>query len=463
MFELEKSFDWNIAKTTFKKEFGDDVYNAWISNIALVSATNFEIVMAVPTAFIRDWINREYFDGRYKFVNGEKIYVKKGIKQILKDICPTLMSFSIIVDKSAKKEEELQQQNNIKSISEEDNLYAVGTVLNNKYTFENFVVGESNRLAYEVANRIASDDIEGMDVNPFFMYGSVGLGKTHLCQAIAWKVKNTRPNKKIIYLTAEKFMFLFVQSLQKQDINEFKNRLRNIDVLIIDDIQFILGKDKTQKEFFYTFETLINDNKQIILACDRSPAHLEALDEKLKSRINGGLIVDIKEPDYELRRSIVENKVNTLQLDLQPNFIDYIAENITSNGRDIEGLLKRLKVNQNIMNIKITKNEIDNLLNDFVTKKIVNLDLIKEKVADYYDLTVFDLTSNKRNKNLVCARHVAMYLVRELTNKSYPEIARAFSGRNHATVIHAVTKIKKDIITDKDLALEVAKIKDVLL
>ena len=304
MLNSEKSFSWESIQEGFRKEFGNNTYNAWLSQISLVSITNFEITLAVPTAFIRDWINREYFNGVHKYVNGEKVCIRKGIKQILKDFYPSLMSFILIVDKNltSNKENKVVEKNIISS-SKEDNLYSIGTVLNNKYTFDNFVVGESNKLAYNVAYKIA--EFSDVDANPFFLYGSVGLGKTHLCQAMAWKIKNKNPSKRIIYLTAEKFMFLFVQSLQNQDVNSFKNRLRNIDLLIIDDIQFILGKDKTQKEFFYTFETLINDGKQIVLACDRSPANLETLDDKLKSRINGGLIVDIKEPDYDLRINII--------------------------------------------------------------------------------------------------------------------------------------------------------------
>lgn len=447
MSELRYTFDWNCVKNNFKEEFGETLYNAWLSSINIVSLNDFEIVLSVPTTFIKEWITRDFLNGKYKVINGNRVCIKKGIKEILKEYCPTLTSFNIIVDK--KLVEELPIENNVKSISEEDNIYNIGTVLNKNYTFDNFIVGSSNKLAFKVANNIAKNEEIDNYTNPFFIYGNAGLGKTHLCQAIAWEKQ--KQNKKVIYLTAEKFMFLFVQSLQNQDINVFKNRLRNIDILIIDDIQFILGKDKTQKEFFYTFETLINDNKQIVLACDRSPSHLEELDEKLKSRINGGLIVDIKEPDYELRCNIIKNKSKILNLNLTADLIDYIANNVNSSGREIEGFLKRLKVNQDIMDIKITKNEIDNLLGDFISKKTININIIQDKVANYFNISLNDLKSEKRNKELVLPRHVAMYLSKKLTNKSFPDIARSFNGKNHATIIHAVNKIEKTINNDTSL------------
>ena len=458
MSELKYTFDWNCFKDNLKKEFGETLYNAWLSNINVVSLNNFEVVLSVPTTFIKEWITRDFLNGKYKVVNGNRICIKKGIKEILKDFCPTLTSFNIVIDK--KSIEELPVENNVKSISEEDNLYTIGTVLNKNYTFDNFIVGSSNKLAFRVANNIAKNEEIDSYTNPFFIYGNAGLGKTHLCQAIA--LEKQKQNKKVIYLTAEKFMFLFVQSLQNQDINMFKNRLRNIDILIIDDIQFILGKDKTQKEFFYTFETLINNNKQIVLACDRSPSHLEELDEKLKSRINGGLIVDIKEPDYELRCNIIKNKSKILNIDLANDLIDYIANSINGSGREIEGFLKRLKVNQDILDIKINKNEIDNLLCDFVSKKTINISIIQDKVASYFNISLNDLKSEKRNKELVLPRHIAMYLSKKLTNKSFPDIARSFNGKNHATIIHAVNKIEKNINSDASLLEIINNIEELL-
>jgi chromosomal replication initiator protein len=456
---------WSQVIIDFQNEFGNSIYRAWISNIKLLSLGEFEIIMSVPTTFIRDWIQREYFSGKFKKINGEDVCVKNGIRQILLKYFPKLMSFNIVVDKDMSiQTTQNDNLNVVESISENKNLYNVGVELNENYTFENFVVGQSNKLAYQVCKTIIDNDKIDLNINPLFLYGGVGIGKTHLCQAIAWKLKEKNNDKKIVYLTAEKFMFLFVQSLQNQDINNFKNKFRNIDVLIIDDIQFIIGKNKTQKEFFYTFETLINDNKLVIMACDRSPINMESLDEKLKSRIGGGLIVDIKEPDYQLRLDIVKKKSDDLGLDLMDDLKKFISEKITGSCREIEGCLKRLQINQDIMNIKITRNDIESILFDNIDKnqKLLTVNIIQEKVAEYFSISIKDLKSEKRLNSLITPRHIAMYLSKKLTNKSFPEIIKYFDGKSHATVMHAVKKIKKLLESDCEIAKIVEEINNAL-
>lgn len=441
---------WDQVRESFQKEFGEDVYRSWISHLNLVSLTEFEIVMSVPTDFIRDWIKREYFKGVFKGVGDKKVCVKRGVKQILLEFLPNLMSFEIVVDKSNNSLE--NSESRVVSISKNDNLFSIGTELNESYKFENFVVGKSNNLAYQVCKEVAEGRSISFGTNPLFLYGEVGLGKTHLCQAVAWELKRNKPDKQIIYLSAEKFMFLFIQSLSNQNVNDFKNKFRNVDTLIIDDIQFIVGKDKTQKEFFYTFDALISEQKQVILACDKSPVYLESLDEKLKSRLNGGLVIDIKEADYQLRLDFVRLKSKQLALSLTKDLEEFIAENITTNCREIEGCLKRLKINQDIMKINISKDNIESILCDNLLqyRKKISIDSIQNKVADYFNISLDDLKSEKRVKNLVFARHIAMYLAKVLTNKSFPDIAKKFNDKNHATIIHAVNKIKKEIEDNAD-------------
>ncbi len=453
---------WAYVIKSFYKEFGEDIYKAWISNLNLYSLSEFEIVMSVPTNFVRDWIKREYFNGVFKRINGEQICIRKGIKQILLDFFPNLVSFEIIIDKNIGVVSEINNsdininnnssENKVISISKNDNLFNIGTELNEKYTFENFVVGQSNKLAYQMCKSLVENEDINFGVNPLFLYGDVGLGKTHLCQAIAWKLKDNK-DKQIIYLSAERFMYLFIQALQNQSINDFKNRFRNVDTLIIDDIQFIVGKDKTQKEFFYTFDTLISEQKQIILACDRSPIYLENLDEKLKSRLNGGLIIDIKEADYQLRLDLIKKKASDLNLKLSKGLPEFIAENIITNCREIEGCLKRLKINQDIMHIEIKRENIEEILSDNLNqaKKSITIEAIQKKVTEYFDISLDDLKSEKRVKNLVLARHVAMFLSKNLTNKSFPDIAKKFSNKNHATVIHAVNKIKAEMENNPEI------------
>lgn len=454
---------WDSACNIFCNEFGEGIYYGWINNLNLVSVSEFEIIMSVPTVFIRDWILKEYFNGKFKNVNGNMVCIKKGIKQILVDIFPNLVSFQIIIDKNITVKETKENINNVQSLSKNNNLYNIGIQLNDNYIFDNYVVGSSNKLAYQVAMNISTNTSVDLNTNPFFIYGNVGLGKTHLCQAMAWKMKETHPHKQIVYLSAEKFMYLFVQSLQEQDVNTFKNKFRNIDVLIIDDIQFIIGKEKTQKEFFYTFETLVNDNKQVILACDRSPLNLINLDEKLKSRINGGLVVDIKEPDYEFRLNLINKKASMLKLDLSKPLMSYMAEKIILNNREIEGCLKRLQINQDIMNIKISKEDIDNILHDNIisSQKCITINDIQDKISNYFNISIADLKSIKRLKELVIPRHIAMYFCKQLTTKSYPEIAKSFNGKNHATVIYAVKKIEELIEKDLEIANIIEEIKHI--
>lgn len=441
---------WNNIREVFFKEFGKNNYEAWLSNIDPVSLTKSEIVMSVPNNFIRDWVKRYFLNGLYK----RSVCVKKGIKQILLDFYPDLKSFEFIIDSNENKKEKKQQiqkverNNNITSISEHGNLYNIGTELNKKYSFENFVIGDSNKLAFQVAKNFSESNNYDSDINPLFIYGNVGLGKTHLCQAIAWKMKEINPNKNIVYLSAEKFMFLFVQALHNQDINDFKNRFRNIDTLIVDDIQFITGKDKTQQEFFYTFDTLVNDKKNIVLACDRSPKNLENLDEKLKSRMNGGFIVDIKDPDYQLRFKFIKEKSINFNLDLNEYLQEFLAINLNLSIREIEGCLKRLYITKSIQNINIDKEVIETVLSENMDKKVHTIEKIQEVTSKFFDVSLNDLKSDKRLKNLVLPRHIAMFLSKKLTNKSYPDIAKKFNHKNHATVIYAYKKISE--ITEKD-------------
>ena len=445
----------------FEKDFEADIYNVWIKNIKFVSANDLEVVLSCPNAFTKDWINREYLNGSFKLVNGEKKWLKKGIKDIVLEYFPKLMSLDLVVDKNFNKDfaekaineeaHKAEEEHKIVSFSENDNLYNIGTDLNKNYTFDNFVVGDSNRIAYEVAKSVADNDINS-DYNPLFLYGSVGIGKTHLCQSIAWRMRENFKNKRIIYLSAEKFMYLFVQALQKQDVNTFKNNFRNVDCLIIDDIQFIVGKDNTQKEFFYTFETLANDGKQIVLACDKAPVNLE-LDEKLKSRLNGGMIIDIKDNDFNLRYEIFKKKCSEYKLNLSDDLLKFLANSIVTNTREMEGCLKRLQVNEHVMKIKTTRQVIENILSDNIIKsqKTASIETIQKKVADYFSININDLKSEKRLKELVLPRHIAMYLAKTLTNKSYPDVAKKFSGKNHATVIHAVKKIESEMKTNFEI------------
>jgi chromosomal replication initiator protein len=449
-----------------KSEFGSSIYNVWLKNINFVLMDEFEIVLSLPNEFIRDYVRREYLNGTSKKVENKIVWLRRGIREILLDFFPKLLSLELIVDNKfvdTKTEEEPKINKTVASISENDNLYNVGIDLNKNFTFENFVVGKSNKLAYETAKLLSLSPTTDNDLNPLFLYGSVGIGKTHLCQAIAWKMRENFPDKNIIYISAEKFMYLFVQSCKNQAINNFKKIFRNIDCLIVDDLQFIIGKETTQKEFFYTFETLTNENKQVILACDRSPTNLIGLDEKLKSRLNGGLIINIQDNDRELVVNIIKKKCEYLNLILDSDLVEYIADNVAADTRQLEGLLKRLQMNENIMGTKVTKEVIDGLLIDKVeVKNRITFDTILNEVCEYFSVSASDLKSEKRLKDLVLPRHIAMYLSKELLDKSYPSIAKFFNKKNHATILHACGKIKKTMEVDREISRCIDEIKNKL-
>ena len=446
--DLDKQSLWLSIQNSFRREFGEDNFNAWLSKINLVSFSRFEIILATESSFIKDWIAREFLNSVKKTVDGEKITIKKGIKDIINSFLPEVVSFDFLVDKTLVNEVIAKQvldniQDSTINLSANNNLFNIGVDLNPEYTFENFVVGKTNKLAYSIAKNITEEE-KNYSSNPLFIYGGVGLGKTHLCQAVAWKLKELRPTKQIIYLSAEKFMFLFVQALQNQDITNFKNRFRNVDTLIIDDIHFIAGKESTQNEFFHTFNTLISENKQIILACDKSPVNLQNVDEKLKSRMSGGIVVDVLETDEELRYNFIKEKSKKINLNLSNEMASMIAKYIERNIRELDGCLKRLLINQNFMSIELNKENITEILKEELTRieKAYTIDNIQKKVSDYYNIKITDLKSKNRSKDLVLARHIAMYLSRKLTNKSLPDIAKKFNSNNHATVLHAVKKIE---------------------
>ena len=502
---------WKDIQDSLHNEFGDNIYNSWLSKLNFVSYNSYELCLSVETSFIKEWITKEFLNGKKRKINGEYIYITKGIKQVLLEQF-NIKSINIIVDDTINTNTNTNNyintntnnyintntnnytnthnqnnnnyntnynnynnnnntnyntsynnnntnntnntnytntnnynntnynnynntnntNNNIISISEYDNIYTIGTELNKLYTFDNYVVGESNKLAYSIAKSIINNENLGFDVNPFFLYSEVGLGKTHLMQAMAWEFKERYKDKNVVYLTAEKFMFLFVQSLKNNNINTFKDKFRNIDILLIDDIQFIAGKDGTQKEFFYTFNTLLSDNKKIILACNKAPDNMENIDIQLKSRLSSGIVVDILKPDYNMRLELAKKKAEVLGLQCKEEVFEYIAENIITTNRDIEGAIKKLLIyqkfmnNNNLITLDIAKEVLKDTLN--TNKKVITIDKIQQKVAEYYKITKTELLSDKRDRKYSLPRQIAFYLSKKITQKSYPEIARELTS-----------------------------------
>ena len=446
---------WGRICTDMKSTIGQEAYQSWISPLALDHIAEGTAHFAAPTSFIGRWVDRNY---------GERIRSSFGRE----GIAVRRLEFSVIpaVQKAAAPAAPRNRpQASAPSQDDEGNL--PGSPLDPRFTFDSFVVGKPNELAHAAARRVA----EGGDVafNPLVLYGGVGLGKTHLMHAIAWKLQEDNPGFRVLYLSAEQFMYRFVQALRFRDTLGFKQMFRSVDVLMVDDVQFIAGKDSTQEEFFHTFNALIDQNKQVIISADRAPGEIDGLEERIKSRLQWGLVADIHPTDYELRLGILHSKLELQRvqhpgLTIDPKVIDFLAHRISSNVRVLEGALTRLFAYASLMGRHIDLDVTHTCLTDLLraSERKVTIEEIMRKVAEYYNLRMNDLMSARRARVVARPRQVAMYLAKMLTSKSLPEIGRKFGGRDHTTVIHAVKRVEELRQTDSQIADDVELLRRML-
>ena len=437
---------WPSIKLALRKTVGEAAFTNWINPLELTSVDASKANFATPTKFIGDWVDRNYGDS-IKFE-----FAKHGL-----DV--DRLVFSVSIENKiapAKKLTKLTETKNTKTGSKD----LPGASLDPRYTFDNFVVGKPNELAHAAARRVA----EGGDVsfNPLFLHGGVGLGKTHLMHAIAWEIKKRDPNAKVLYLSAEQFMYRFVQALRFKDTISFKEMFRSVDVLMVDDVQFIAGKSSTQEEFFHTFNALIDQNKQVIISGDRAPVDMEQLEDRIKSRLQWGLVVDVHPTDYELRLGILQSKQESQArynstVEVSPGVLEFMAQHISSNVRVLEGALTRLYAFGSLVGRPVTLEMAQESLSDILraTDRKVTIDEIIRKVTDHYGVNLTDMLSARRTRSIARPRQVAMYLSKKLTSKSLPEIGRRFGKRDHTTVIHAVKKIEELQSIDNQIAKDI--------
>ncbi len=343
----------------------------------------------------------------------------------------------------------------------------VGAALDPRFTFENFVVGKPNELAHAAARRVAeaaAGPSRNVPYNPLFLYGGVGLGKTHLMHAIAWHIRREYPSRRVIYLSAEKFMYQFIRALRFKDTMAFKEQFRSVDVLMIDDVQFISGKDSTQEEFFHTFNALVDQNRQIVISADKSPSDLEGMEERLKSRLGWGLVADLHPTTYELRLGILQAKAEQMKTPVPPKLLEFLAHKITSNVRELEGALNRIFAHTQLVGRAITLEGAQEVLHDLLraNDRRVTIDEIQKRVAEHYNIRLADMHSARRARAVARPRQVAMYLCKQLTPRSLPEIGRKFGGRDHTTVMHAVRKIEELRTADRSLAEDIELLRRML-
>ena len=426
---------WGNVLKKLNNEYGNEIFNSWIKNIKIQSQEGEVVFFTVPTRFIRDWITSHYLDKIIFFLNAEN---------------PDIRRVKINIDNSLS-----STTHQIENNAESANRFSLNTInndewpLDERFTFDKFIVGPSNELAFASAKRLSLS--EKFEFNPLYLYGGVGLGKTHLLHSIAWQIKENNPESKVLYLSAERFMFQFIKSLRQKDTMAFKQKFRSVDVFILDDIQFMIGKSSTQEEFFHTFNSLLDLSKKVVISCDRAPSDLKDFDERIKSRLSGGLVADILPASFDLRYSILKKKSEELvarsntNLTLSDDVLVFLAKTIVTNVRELEGALNKVFTFSNILgkeiDVELTKSVLKDLLRS--NNRRITIDEIQNKVSNYYNLKVEDMTSSRRIRSFARPRQVAMYLSKKLTTRSLPEIGRKFGGRDHTTVIHAVKKIEQ--------------------
>ena len=448
--EEEKTINWEIVQKQFDKTFGREVYNSWLKDVSLIKEFNDYIILGVPTRFFRDWIVSRYLDKILELIKG----LKKSIIRI---------EFKIVEDVKNPNIENLKSDA-IKNITEIKDSVLNYNRLNPNLTFENFVQGKSNEIALSYSKRVCEDISR---YNPLYIYGGVGLGKTHLLNAIGLKLQE---NNKVMFISAERFMYHFIKSIKKNDMVNFKDFFRKSSIFIIDDIQFIRGKESLQEEFFHTFNSLLDKGSQIIISADRPPTKLDRVQERIKSRLSGGLIVDIDTPDFELKKSILNKKIRELEVQFQETIkineeiIDFMARESKTNVRELLGVLNRVIAFSRIHKQLLTIDECKKILKDVLNKaRVVTVDKIQNVVSRYYDITLTDMLSQRRSRPLARPRQIAMYLSKKMTTRSLPEIGRRFANRDHTTVIHAVKTISKLSESDEEMKKNLLQIKDILL
>ena len=451
LLKEENIIDWNDVLKKFQQILGNDVYESWIKNITLKKEFNHYVVLSAPTRFVRDWIVSRYAD---------------KIIDIIKTFKKTIQRIEFVIDDNNK--EKLNQNDvrkNINVVTSIESSLLNYNRFNTSNSFENFMVGESNELAYSAAKKIC---VSTSHYNPLFIYSAVGMGKTHLLNAIGLEIGN---EKKVMFISAERFMYHFIRSLKSNDMVRFKDFFRKCNVFIIDDIQFVRGKEAMQEEFFHTFNALIEKGSQVVISSDRAPSNLDRIQDRIKSRLSGGLVIDIQPPDLKLRLKILKNKLEEIRRNFKEGYnlneevLHFLASEISSNVREMVGSLNRIIAFSKINNKPTTIHDCKKILKDFIdyNKKTINIEFIQKIVASYFNLNIDEMLSARRSRSLARPRQIAMYLSKILTTNSLPDIGRKFSNRDHTTVIHAVKKIDELIKKDNEIDRYITEIKKKLV
>tara|TARA_B100001778_G_scaffold61288_1_gene47842 strand:- start:455 stop:1861 length:1407 start_codon:yes stop_codon:yes gene_type:complete len=448
------NLNWTSIQSELKLKLGIEVYESWIKKINLIEEFNNYILLAVPTRFIRDWIASRYLD-----------QILQTIKKHKKEIIRIELKITENKDNKNQRLADSNQVNNNEKVSFIKESHLQYNRIDPNKRFENFLTGSSNKIAFEASLKV-SDNFS--HYNPLYIYGGVGLGKTHLLNSIGHKMNK---NKKVMFISAERFMYQFVKSIKSNDMVKFKEYFRNTDVLIIDDIQFMNGKEAMQEEFFHTFNALLDKNSQIIVSADRPPNKLLRIQERIKSRFSGGLVVDIQKPEFDLRKKILNHKINeltnlyTYKLNITEEIQNFISGKITTNVRELVGAINRIVSFSRIYNKMPSLSETKVILKDLLnlTENNVTIESIQTIVCKFFKISKNEMLSSRRSRYLVRPRQTAIYLTKIMTTKSLPEIGREFSNRDHTTIIHSVKTIEKLKEKNTDMNDNINKLKNIIL
>ncbi len=450
---------WGQACAKLEKTVGPNNFNHWIKPLRLIAVEDGVASFDSPTRFISDWVNRHFASD----IMVELSRFGSAVERLRFDIGAARPT-PVAANESRPQPARPQAGRHSRGMTARPDL---GAPLDPRFTFSNFVVGKPNELAHAAARRVAEGGPVGF--NPLFLYGGVGLGKTHLMHAIAHDYQTRHPAAEVLYLSAEQFMYRFVQALRESTIMDFKGMFRNVNMLMVDDVQFIAGKESTQEEFFHTFNALVDQGKQIVISADRAPGEIKELEERIKSRLSCGLIVDLHPTDYELRLGILQAKVEAFRgtypgLQIAPEVLEFLARRITSNVRVLEGALQRLFAHASLLGCEITLDLTQSCLGDILrsSDRRLSIEEIQRKVAEHYNIRLSDLVGPKRVRTVARPRQVAMYLAKQMTSRSLPEIGRRFGGRDHTTIMHGVRKIEELKLEDRQLAEDVELLRRLL-
>jgi chromosomal replication initiator protein len=453
---------WNNIAKRLRAELGEDLYSSWFVRMEAEECRDGQLAVSVPTRFLRNWIQSHYADKLLKVAQSELGAIETVAIHVRTRGLPTRPAE--LVERQSEPPQPQASPPAPEPVALDRMQIDRGSPLDPSCTFESFIVGASNALAHSAAMRVANAAPgSALAFNPLFVHSAAGLGKTHLLNAIAWYIRRMHPERRVLFISAERFMYHFITALKTRDVINFKDYFQSIDVLLIDDFQFLQGKSM-QQEFCHTFNSLVDNKRQVIVAADVPPAQLESIDQRMRSRLTGGLVVDIEVPDVDLRYHILETRLRAAQsrdhsLTVGSDVLQFIANKVNGGGRELEGALNRVIANQQLTRARMTVDLAAMTLRDLahaadVTR--IRIDDILKVVGRHYNVARADLLSPRRARSIVRPRQVGMYLAKKLTPRSLPEIGRRFGGRDHSTVLHAVRKIEELILTDEQLAREVA-------